>query len=52
MLFPIGDENLGRVRAPVVVYTIIAINIAVFLLLQQAGMAGGVLYIWLFSHPG
>jgi rhomboid family protein len=41
MLFPIGDENLGRVRAPVVVYTIIAINLAVFLLLQQAGMTTG-----------
>lgn len=38
MLFPIGDENRGRLRTPVVVYTIIAINFAVFLFLQQAGM--------------
>ncbi|MFY9610333.1 MAG: rhomboid family intramembrane serine protease [Blastocatellia bacterium] len=38
MLFPIGDDNQGRLRTPVVVYTIIAINFAVFLFLQQAGM--------------
>lgn len=38
MLFPIGDDNQGRLRTPVVVYGIIAINFLVFLLLQQAGM--------------
>ncbi|HWO01939.1 MAG TPA: rhomboid family intramembrane serine protease [Blastocatellia bacterium] len=37
MLFPIGDDNQGRLTTPIVVYTIIAINLAVFLLLQQAG---------------
>ena len=38
MLFPIGDDNQGRVTTPVIVYMIIAINFAVFLFLQQAGM--------------
>jgi rhomboid family protein len=38
MLFPIGDDNQGRLRTPVVVYAVIAINFAVFLFLQQAGM--------------
>ncbi|HSE98550.1 MAG TPA: rhomboid family intramembrane serine protease [Blastocatellia bacterium] len=32
MLFPIGDENQGRRNTPYVVYIILAINIAVFLL--------------------
>jgi membrane associated rhomboid family serine protease len=31
MLFPIGDDNQGRLTTPFVVYTIIAINVAVFL---------------------
>ena len=31
MLFPIGDENTGRRTAPIVNYTIIALNIIVFL---------------------
>ena len=37
MLFPIGDDNQGRLTTPFVVYAIIAINVLVFLLLQQAG---------------
>lgn len=37
MLFPIGDDNQGRLSTPFVTYILIAINIAVFLLLQQAG---------------
>ncbi|HKP13635.1 MAG TPA: rhomboid family intramembrane serine protease, partial [Blastocatellia bacterium] len=37
MLFPIGDDNQGRLTTPFVVYAIIAINLLVFLLLQQAG---------------
>ncbi|MEK6300175.1 MAG: rhomboid family intramembrane serine protease [Acidobacteriota bacterium] len=37
-MFPIGDDNQGRSTTPVVVYAIIAINFAVFLFLQQAGM--------------
>ena len=38
MLFPIGDDNQGRLTTPVVVYAIIALNFAVFLFFQQAGM--------------
>lgn len=38
-MFPIGDDNQGRLTTPVVVYAIIAINVAVFLLFQQAGMS-------------
>lgn len=38
MLFPIGDDNQGRLTTPVVVYAIIALNLAVFLFFQQAGM--------------
>src|SRR5258708_38475814 len=41
MLLPIGDDDLGRLRPPVLVYLIIAINFAVFLLLQQVGSEGG-----------
>jgi membrane associated rhomboid family serine protease len=37
MLFPIGDDNQGRLTTPFMVYIIVAINAAVFLLLQQAG---------------
>jgi len=37
-LFPIGDDNQGRLTTPIVVYVIIAINLAVFVLLQQGGM--------------
>lgn len=36
-MFPIGDDNRGRMRTPVVNWAIIAINILVFLLLQQLG---------------
>jgi membrane associated rhomboid family serine protease len=41
MLFPIGDENYGRRSVPYVVYSIIAINVFVFLFLQLGGSAGG-----------
>lgn len=34
MLFPIGDDNSDRQRTPYVTYTLIALNIAVFMLLQ------------------
>jgi len=37
MLFPIGDENRGRQGVPVVNYTIIAINIVVFLIELSQG---------------
>ena len=36
MLFPIGDDNQGRLTTPFVVYIIIAINAVVFLVFQQA----------------
>lgn len=36
MLLPIGDDNQGRLTTPYIVYTLIAINIFVFLVLQQA----------------
>jgi membrane associated rhomboid family serine protease len=37
MLFPIGDDNQGRLTTPYFTYILIAINVAVFLFLQQAG---------------
>ena len=42
MLLPIGDDNQGRLSTPFVVYIIVAINVFVFLVLQQAtsGEAG------------
>jgi len=36
-MFPIGDDNSGRRIQPVVNYAFIAVNILVFLLLQQLG---------------
>jgi len=36
-MFPIGDDNSGRRIQPVVNYAFIAVNIFVFLLLQQLG---------------
>jgi membrane associated rhomboid family serine protease len=38
-MFPIGDDNTARRRAPVVTITLIVINIAVFLLELQRGDA-------------
>jgi membrane associated rhomboid family serine protease len=37
MVFPIGDDNTGRIRTPYVTYALIALNILVFLLLQGGG---------------
>ena len=37
MVFPIGDDNTGRVRTPYVTYAIIAINVLVFVFLQGMG---------------
>jgi membrane associated rhomboid family serine protease len=37
MLFPIGDDNQGRLTTPVVVYVLIAINVIVFLLQLSGG---------------
>lgn len=37
MIFPISDDNTDRTTAPIVNYTLIAINILVFVFLQQMG---------------
>jgi membrane associated rhomboid family serine protease len=47
MVFPIGDDNTGRVRTPVVTYALIAINVLVFVLLQ--GMGSNERFTYAFS---
>jgi membrane associated rhomboid family serine protease len=37
MVFPIGDDNTGRVRTPYFTYALIAINVLVFVFLQGMG---------------
>ncbi|HXH34068.1 MAG TPA: rhomboid family intramembrane serine protease, partial [Plantibacter sp.] len=37
MVFPIGDDNTGRVRTPYVTYLLIAMNVLVFVFLQGMG---------------
>jgi membrane associated rhomboid family serine protease len=37
MVFPIGDDNTGRVRTPYVNYVLIALNVLVFVFLQGMG---------------
>ena len=37
MVFPVGDDNTGRVRTPVITYLLIAINVLVFVFLQGFG---------------
>jgi membrane associated rhomboid family serine protease len=37
MVFPIGDDNTGRLRTPYVTYALIALNVLVFLFLQGGG---------------
>jgi len=37
MVFPLGDDNSDRQRLPVVTWSLIAANIAVFVLFQQGG---------------
>jgi membrane associated rhomboid family serine protease len=37
MVFPIGDDNTGRVRTPYVTYLLIALNVLVFVFLQGMG---------------
>ncbi|MEN3335027.1 MAG: hypothetical protein V7641_4392 [Blastocatellia bacterium] len=49
MLFPIGDDNQGRLTKPFVVYAIIAINLLIFLVLQQAGTEGGERFTYGYS---
>ena len=36
-MLPIGDDNTGRVRTPVVTYALILVNVLVFVLLQGLG---------------
>jgi membrane associated rhomboid family serine protease len=36
-MFPIGDDNTGRVRTPYVTYLLIALNVLVFVFLQGLG---------------
>jgi membrane associated rhomboid family serine protease len=44
MIFPIGDDNSGRVRTPFMTYTLIALNVLVFVLLQGMGTNEGFTY--------
>jgi membrane associated rhomboid family serine protease len=44
MIFPIGDDNSGRVRTPVITYAFIALNIFVFVFLQGLGANEGFTY--------
>ena len=37
MVFPIGDDNTGRLRTPFVTYLLIALNVLVFVFLQGMG---------------
>ena len=37
MVFPVGDDNTGRIRTPVVTYALIAANILIFVFLQGLG---------------
>jgi membrane associated rhomboid family serine protease len=37
MVFPIGDDNTGRVRTPYITYVLIALNVLVFVFLQGVG---------------
>lgn len=37
MVFPIGDDNTGRLRTPYITYTLIALNVLVFVFLQGMG---------------
>jgi membrane associated rhomboid family serine protease len=37
MVFPLGDDNTGRVRTPYVTFALIALNVLVFVFLQGLG---------------
>jgi membrane associated rhomboid family serine protease len=37
MVFPIGDDNTGRLRTPYITYAFIAVNVLVFVFLQGLG---------------
>src|SRR5687768_15521049 len=44
MVFPIGDDNTGRLRTPYVTYLFIALNVLVFVLFQGMGNNEGFTY--------
>lgn len=44
MVFPIADDNTGRVRTPYVTWTLIVINVLVFVFLQGLGSNEGFTY--------
>src|SRR5688572_11043736 len=37
MVFPVGDDNTGRVSTPVITYLLIVVNVLVFVFLQGLG---------------
>jgi len=43
-MFPIGDDNADRIRTPFVNYTLIALNILVFIFFQKMGSDLGFTY--------
>jgi membrane associated rhomboid family serine protease len=47
MVFPIGDDNTGRVRTPYITYVLIALNVLVFVFLQ--GMGSNEQFTYAFS---
>ena len=47
MVFPIGDDNTGRIRTPYITYLLIAINVLVFVFLQ--GMGNNERFTYAFS---
>lgn len=49
MVFPIYDDNSDRRIMPIVNYVLIAINVLVFVLPQQVGMAGGEKFTYAFA---
>lgn len=46
MFFPIGDDNSDRVRTPYVNYLLLAVNILVFIFLQDSGRNMPFLYMY------
>jgi membrane associated rhomboid family serine protease len=44
MIFPIGDDNSGRIRTPLITYALIALNVFVFIFLQGLGANEGFTY--------
>jgi membrane associated rhomboid family serine protease len=47
MVFPIGDDNTGRLRTPIVTYALIVVNVLVFVFLQ--GMGNNERFTYAFS---